>query len=100
MIVETLIEEAMRIAEEMGEPMDDESAGAPSVTGELTRSAASGPPMSSARLDAFVPPPPSGRRAEVLAELAAAVVALPSGRRTVALDGVDGAGKTVLGSSS
>jgi (E)-4-hydroxy-3-methylbut-2-enyl-diphosphate synthase len=31
-IVETLIEEAMRIAEEMGEPMDDESAGAPSVT--------------------------------------------------------------------
>jgi (E)-4-hydroxy-3-methylbut-2-enyl-diphosphate synthase len=32
MIVETLIEEAMRIAEEMGEPMDDESAGAPSVT--------------------------------------------------------------------
>ena len=32
MIVETLIEEAMRIAEEMGEPMDDEAAGAPSVT--------------------------------------------------------------------
>jgi (E)-4-hydroxy-3-methylbut-2-enyl-diphosphate synthase len=32
MIVETLIEEAMRIAEEMGEPMDAESAGAPSVT--------------------------------------------------------------------
>ena len=31
-IVETLIEEAMRIAEEMGEPVDDESAGAPSVT--------------------------------------------------------------------
>ena len=31
-IVETLIEEAMRIAEEMGEPMDEESAGAPSVT--------------------------------------------------------------------
>ena len=27
-IVETLIEEAMRIAEEMGEPMDEESAGA------------------------------------------------------------------------
>jgi hypothetical protein len=52
--------------------------------------------MSSARLDGFVPPRPSGRRAEVLAELAAAVVALPSGRRTVALDGVDGAGKTVL----
>ncbi len=32
MIVETLIEEAMRIAEEMGEPIDEESAGAPSVT--------------------------------------------------------------------
>lgn len=32
MIVETLIEEAMRIAEEMGEPMDEEAAGAPSVT--------------------------------------------------------------------
>ncbi|WP_457253281.1 flavodoxin-dependent (E)-4-hydroxy-3-methylbut-2-enyl-diphosphate synthase [Pedococcus sp. P5_B7] len=31
-IVETLIEEAMRIAEEMGEPMTEESAGAPSVT--------------------------------------------------------------------
>ena len=31
-IVETLIEEAMRIAEEMGEPMDEGSAGAPSVT--------------------------------------------------------------------
>ena len=31
-IVETLIEEAMRIADEMGEPVDDESAGAPSVT--------------------------------------------------------------------
>ncbi len=31
-IVETLIEEAMRIAEEMGEPMDEEAAGAPSVT--------------------------------------------------------------------
>src|SRR5215203_722305 len=31
-IVETLIEEAMRLAEEMGEPMDAESVGAPSVT--------------------------------------------------------------------
>jgi (E)-4-hydroxy-3-methylbut-2-enyl-diphosphate synthase len=31
-IVETLIEEAMRIAEEIGEPVDEESAGAPSVT--------------------------------------------------------------------
>ena len=31
-IVETLIEEAMRLAEEMGEPVDEESAGAPSVS--------------------------------------------------------------------
>jgi len=31
-IVETLIEEAMRLAEEMGEPVDEESAGTPSVT--------------------------------------------------------------------
>ena len=31
-IVETLIEEAMRLADEMGEPVDEESAGAPSVT--------------------------------------------------------------------
>jgi 1-hydroxy-2-methyl-2-(E)-butenyl 4-diphosphate synthase len=31
-IVETLIEEAMRIAEEMGEPVDAESAGAPTIT--------------------------------------------------------------------
>ena len=31
-IVETLIEEAMRIAEEMGEPIDEADAGAPSVT--------------------------------------------------------------------
>ncbi|WP_091780964.1 flavodoxin-dependent (E)-4-hydroxy-3-methylbut-2-enyl-diphosphate synthase [Pedococcus dokdonensis] len=31
-IVETLIEEAMRIADEMGEPIDEASAGAPSVT--------------------------------------------------------------------
>ena len=53
--------------------------------------------MPAARLDAFVPPPAAGRRAEVLGELAAAVAALPRGRRVVALDGVDGAGKTVLG---
>ena len=53
--------------------------------------------MPPARLDAFVPPAPAGRRAEVLAELAAAVAALTPGRRVVALDGVDGAGKTVLG---
>ncbi|MEO7449194.1 MAG: flavodoxin-dependent (E)-4-hydroxy-3-methylbut-2-enyl-diphosphate synthase [Humibacillus sp.] len=32
MIVETLIEEAMRLAEEMGEPVDEESAGSPNVT--------------------------------------------------------------------
>ncbi len=31
-IVETLIEEAMRLADEMGEPVDGEGAGAPSVT--------------------------------------------------------------------
>lgn len=31
-IVETLIEEAMRLAEEMGEPVDEDSAGAPSVS--------------------------------------------------------------------
>jgi (E)-4-hydroxy-3-methylbut-2-enyl-diphosphate synthase len=31
-IVETLIEEAMRIAEEMGEPVDEEAAGAPTIT--------------------------------------------------------------------
>jgi uridine kinase len=54
--------------------------------------------MPSGRLDAFVPPPPSGRRAEVLGELAARVVGLRlGGRVVVALDGVDGAGKTVLG---
>ena len=54
--------------------------------------------MPSGRLDAFVPPPAVGRRGAVLAELAAAVVALAPGTRVVvALDGVDGAGKTVLG---
>jgi len=31
-IVETLIEEAMRLAEEMGEPLEDADAGAPTVT--------------------------------------------------------------------
>jgi (E)-4-hydroxy-3-methylbut-2-enyl-diphosphate synthase len=30
--VETLIEEAMRIADEIGEPVDAESSGSPSVT--------------------------------------------------------------------
>ena len=34
-IVETLIEEAMRIAEEMGEPIDGEEASAPSVTAPM-----------------------------------------------------------------
>jgi hypothetical protein len=54
--------------------------------------------MPSGRLDAFVPPPPTGRRAEVLGELSAALVTLRAGERAViALDGVDGAGKTVLG---
>ena len=64
------------------------------------RSPSAEPPtrMPSGRLDAVVPPPPAGRRAEVLAELAAHLVALRPGRRVVvALDGVDGAGKTVLG---
>ncbi len=32
LIVETLIEEAMRLAEEMGEPVDEDAAGTPSVT--------------------------------------------------------------------
>ena len=54
--------------------------------------------MPSARLDGFVPPPPTGRRADVLAELAGHVVTVrPGGRAVVAIDGVDGAGKTVLG---
>jgi hypothetical protein len=50
------------------------------------------------RLDAVVPPPPTGRRAVVLAQLAAHLTTLGAGRRVVvAIDGVDGAGKTVLG---
>ena len=52
--------------------------------------------MPSGRLDAFVPPPVTGRRGEVLSELATALAALPPSRRVVALDGVDGAGKSVL----
>lgn len=53
--------------------------------------------MGPSRLDAFVPPPPTGRRAEVLGELAARICATGTGRRViVAIDGVDGAGKTVL----
>jgi uridine kinase len=54
--------------------------------------------MPPARLDAFVPPPPAGRRGEVLRELAGALLKVrAAGRAVVALDGVDGAGKTVLG---
>ena len=54
--------------------------------------------MPSGRLDAVVPPAPTGRRAEVLGDLASQLVALNPGERVlVALDGVDGAGKTVLG---
>lgn len=54
--------------------------------------------MPSGRLDAFEPPVPSGRRAEVLGALATHVAAVvPGARAVVALDGVDGAGKTVLG---
>ena len=54
--------------------------------------------MPSGRLDAFVPPPPVGRRASVLDDLASGVAALrPGARVVVAVDGVDGAGKTVLG---
>ena len=54
--------------------------------------------MPSGRLDAFVPPKPAGRRGDVLGDLADALLTLrPGGRVVVALDGVDGAGKTVLG---
>lgn len=53
--------------------------------------------MPSAHLDAFVPPSPVGRRAEVLADLGSAIVGTrPGSRIVVAVDGVDGAGKTVL----
>lgn len=51
-----------------------------------------------APLDAFTPPPPSPARAAVLERLAADLVDLrPAERIVVAIDGVDGAGKTVLG---
>lgn len=54
--------------------------------------------MPPGRLDAFVPSPPAGRRGAVLGDLADALLTLLPGRRVVvALDGVDGAGKTVLG---
>ena len=54
--------------------------------------------MPPGRLDAFVPPPPSARRAQVLDLLAGELVVLrPGSRAVVAIDGVDGAGKTVLG---
>ncbi len=53
--------------------------------------------MPPTRLDAFVPPPPAGRRGRVLGELAEALLTVGEGARVVvALDGVDGAGKTVL----
>lgn len=53
--------------------------------------------MPTGRLDSFAPPPPSGRRLQVLGVLAAALAALDPDRRVVvAIDGVDGAGKTVL----
>jgi len=53
--------------------------------------------MPPTHLDSFVPPPPVGRRAEVLAGLTRAIVEQESSRRLViAIDGVDGAGKTVL----
>jgi uridine kinase len=49
------------------------------------------------RLDAFEPPAPSPERAVVLARLIESLVALrPDERVAVGIDGVDGAGKTVL----
>jgi uridine kinase len=49
-------------------------------------------------LDSFTPPEQSGHRHEVLAALASGLAALKPGHRVaVAIDGVDGAGKTVLG---
>lgn len=49
------------------------------------------------RLDAFVPPAPSPARSAVLARLADELLRVrPGERATVAIDGVDGAGKTVL----
>jgi uridine kinase len=54
--------------------------------------------MSPGALDAFDPPEPTGVRAEVLGRLAGHLLAVrPGERAVVALDGVDGAGKTVLG---
>ncbi|WP_205860611.1 uridine kinase [Phycicoccus sp. HDW14] len=48
-------------------------------------------------LDVFDPPPPVGVRAEVLGRVADLVLAVRPGERVVvAVDGVDGAGKTVL----
>ncbi|MBM6400388.1 uridine kinase [Phycicoccus sonneratiae] len=53
--------------------------------------------MTTGRLDAFDPPSPTGRRAEVLGRLADLLLAVrPGERAVVAVDGVDGAGKTVL----
>ncbi|GIL35968.1 hypothetical protein [Phycicoccus sp. DTK01] len=51
--------------------------------------------MTPPALDAFVPPVPTGQRAQVLGELAGRLLVLrPGERAVVALDGVDGAGKT------
>ncbi|MBP6997603.1 MAG: uridine kinase [Phycicoccus sp.] len=47
-------------------------------------------------LDAFVPPEPSVDRRAVLTILTQRIADLPTGRRIVAVDGVDGAGKSVL----
>lgn len=54
--------------------------------------------MTPGALDSFDPPEPTGPRAEVLGRLAEHLLAVrPGARGVVALDGVDGAGKTVLG---
>lgn len=47
-------------------------------------------------LDVFEPPPPSSARAALLTDLTTRIAALPPGRRIVAVDGFDGAGKSVL----
>lgn len=53
--------------------------------------------MAPGGLDAVEPPTPSGERARVLGRLADHLAGVRAGERTVvALDGVDGAGKTVL----
>jgi uridine kinase len=52
--------------------------------------------MSPAGLDGNPDPIVTPARTEMLAVVAASVAALPPGRRIVALDGIDGAGKTTL----